>query len=246
MTLTGDFGAPTSEAPPPSYPVVFGITFTPIVTGILIAVGGLLGAAYLGSILIGPQLEQAAALQLEVSQQEADLQQREALLQQVAEVEQNLALAKANNQEVRSLFADEAALDTALLDLNQIILASQAKLLRYEPQPPAVVTDGSLGADLNNKIKRQVTSVTLEGTYEQTVQVMERIDSQQNFLVVQGLRVENAADEPGVVRSTFQLLAYVPLPFEETIVVNPPPTEGEGAPAEGEAAPAEGEAPPAN
>ncbi len=239
MTLTGDFGAPIQQAPPPSYPVVFGITFTPVVTGILIGVGGLLASAYLGSILIAPKLEEAAALQLELAQKEADLQQREVLLQQVAKIEAGVQNAKVKNQEVRTLFADQQALDTMLLDLNQVIMASQAKLVKFEPQPPAVVSDGSLGAELNNKIKRQVTNIVMEGNYADTVKVMESIDSQQNFLVIQELKVTNVATKPGVVTSTFKLLAYVPLTPEELAAANPPPAPAtpEGATPEGQASP---------
>ncbi|MDS3862083.1 pilus assembly protein PilO [Thermosynechococcaceae cyanobacterium BACA0444] len=231
MTLTGDFGSPIQDSPPPSYPTVFGVTFTPIVTGILIAVGGLLVAAYLGSILVAPKLEEATALQLELSQQEDDLKQREETLKQLNKVVADLDQAKVNNQQVRTLFADQKALDTLLLDLNQIITASQARLDKYEPQPPAVVADGSLGPELNNKIKQQVTNVIMEGSYEQTIKVMQSIDSQQNFLVVRGLTVEAIPTKPGLVKSTFNMIAYVPLTPEELAAANPPPEpkpEGEG------------------
>lgn len=223
MTLTGDFGAPIQEAPPPSYPTVFGITFTPIVTGILIAVGGLLVAAYLGSILVAPKLEEAAAIQLELSQQEDDLRQREETLKQLNAVIAELDQAKVNNREVRTLFADQKALDTLLIDLNQIMVASQARLNKYEPQAPTVVTDSSLGAELNNKIKQQVTNVIMEGSFEQTIQVMQSIDNQQNFLVVRGLTVEGVSGKPGLVKSTFKMIAYVPLTPEELAAANPPP-----------------------
>ncbi|BAC09895.1 type 4a pilus biogenesis protein PilO [Thermosynechococcus vestitus] len=229
MTLTGDFGGPPFEEPAPNYPTVFGITLTPVVSGVLIALVGLGAAVYLGSLLIAPKLEEAAKLQQEIAQQENDLAQREVLLKQLNDAIAGLERAKQENRDVRSLFASQKALDTLLLDLNRLIVASGAQLNTFEPDSAAsgIVQDGSLGPELNAKLKQQVTNVTIRGPFPSILQVMEKIDQQQNFLVINNLTMELVADQPGEVITTFKLMAYVPLTPEEIAALAPPPQEGQ-------------------
>ncbi|MDG2990113.1 pilus assembly protein PilO [Candidatus Synechococcus calcipolaris G9] len=230
MTLTGDFGAPLQEEQGPTYPTFFGITLTPIVSGILIAIVGLGAAAYLATILIAPKLEEAAQIQLELSQKEDDLARREEILRQLNEVIASIGRARAENQQVRGLFASQEALDTLLLDLNGIIMRSSAQLNSFEPDYAAsgIVQDGSLGPELNGKLRRQVTSIAMEGAYAQTLQVMEQIDQQQNVLVIRDLILEQIPEQAGQVRSTFKLVAYVPLTTEEIAAAAPAEEAAQG------------------
>ncbi|BAY52453.1 hypothetical protein NIES2134_124770 [Thermostichus vulcanus NIES-2134] len=225
MTLTGDFGTPPIEESAPNYPTVFGITLTPIVSGVLIALVGLGAAAYLGSLLVLPKLEEAAKLQEEISQQENDLSQREVLLKQLNDVIAGLERAKQENRDVRSLFATQAALDTLLLDINRLIVTSGAQLITFEPDSAGsgIVQDGSLGPELNAKLKRQVTNITVQGPFPSILQIMQKIDQQQNFLVINNLTMEAIADKPGNVTTTFKLIAYVPLTPEEIAALAPSP-----------------------
>lgn len=232
MTLTGDFGGPPIEDQGPTYPTFFGVTLTPVVSGILIAIVGLGVAAYLATILIAPKLEEAAQIQIELSQKEDDLARREEILRQLNEVIASIGQARAENQQVRGLFASQEALDTLLLDLNGIIMRSSAQLNSFEPDYAAsgIVQDGSLGPELNGKLKRQVTSIAMEGSYAQTLQVMEQIDQQQNVLVIRDLILEQIPEKAGQVRSTFKLVAYIPLTTEEIAAAAPAeePAQGEG------------------
>lgn len=233
MTLTGDFGGPPIEEPAPNYPTVFGITLTPVVSGVLIALVGLGAAVYLGSLLIAPKLEEAAKLQEEISQEENNLSQREAILKQLNDVVTGLERAKQENRDVRSLFATQEALDTLLLDINRLILTSGARLNTFEPDSAAsgIVQDGSLGPELNAKLKRQVTNITVQGPFPSIIQIMQEIDRQQNFLVINNLTMEAVADKPGEVIATFKLMSYVPLTPEEIAALAPPQ---EGQPQGGE------------
>lgn len=227
MTLTGDFGAPLPEEQGPTYPTFFGVTLTPVVSGILIALVGLGAAAYLATILIAPKLEEAAQIQLELSQKEDDLARREEILRQLDEVIASIGRARAENQQVRGLFASQEALDTLLLDLNGIIMRSSATLNSFEPDYAAsgIVQDGSLGPELNGKLRKQVTNISMEGAYGQTLQVMEQIDRQQNVLVIRDLILEQIPERAGQVRSTFKLVAYVPLTPEEIAAAAPAEAE---------------------
>jgi len=220
MTATGGF-AREDELLGPSYPTLFGITFTPTVSGILAAVVGVGLAAYVGTQLVSPKFAEYQELQESVEQKKNDLEQKEATTQRVDEIVAQLNLAKRENSEVRTLFSDQQALDTLLLDLNRVIVSSNAELQTFKPDygSSGIVTDTSLGAPLNNKIKRQVTSVSFQGTFNQTLQIMQAIDRLQTVLVVRDLSMElQKPTEFGprnLVKSTFNLHAYVPLSAEE-------------------------------
>jgi type IV pilus assembly protein PilO len=228
MTLTGEYAPSAPEPEVRAYPQLFGITFTPVVSGIVIGVLGLGVAAYLGNMLILPALQESGKLSASIDQKQADLAQKAELVKQVQGVVASVNRAKSGNQEVRALFSSQAALDTLLLDLNKMIVQNQAQLLKFEPTDPVIVTDGSLGGDLNNKLKRQVTSVSFKGNFSQTLNILQAIDRLQTLLVVQKLTTEaqaqpNAATSRDQITSTFELVAYVPLSPEEVAATAPPP-----------------------
>lgn len=220
MTATGGF-AREDELLGPSYPTLFGITFTPTVSGILAAVVGVGLAAYVGTQLVSPKITEYQGLQESVEQKKTDLEQKEATTQRVDEIVARLNRAKRENSEVRTLFSDQQALDTLLLDLNRVIVSSNAELQTFKPDynSSGTVTDSSLGAPLNSKIKRQVTAVSFQGTFNQTLQIMQAIDRLQTVLVVRDLSMELKKPEKfgprNLVKSTFNLHAYVPLSAEE-------------------------------
>jgi hypothetical protein len=76
--------------------------------------------------------------------------------------------------------------------------------------------------ELNNKIKRRVTDVAFEGTFNQTLEIMRTIDRLQTLLVLRDFKMELKAPTgtPGgapdnLVTCSFKLYAYVPLTEEE-------------------------------
>ena len=239
MTATGGF-AREDDLLGPSYPTLFGITFTPTVSGILAGVAGLGLAAYVGTQLVLPKYAEYQELRESVEQKKTDLAEKEATTKRVDEIVARLNLAKRENNDVRALFSDQKSLDTLLLDLNRVIVSSNAELQTFKPNyaSSGVVSDSSLGAPLNRKIKRQVTSVSFQGTFNQTLQIMQAIDRLQTVLVVRNLSMElQQSDKLGprnLVKSTFNLHAYVPLSAEEAAA--------EAAKAAAEAAKAKAEA----
>ena len=224
MTASGGFSPGEDEFAAPAYPTVFGITFTPTVTGIVIALVGLGLAVYAATQLVFPRLNQLQQLQANINQKESDLQQRAETAKRVGQIVANLNKAKAENAEVRALFSTQQALDTLLIDLNQEIRKSKAQLVKFTPNYEAsgIVQDGSLGAPLDHKLKRQITSVAFEGTFNQTLAIMQAIDRLQTVLVVRDLSMElqsgrqRRANQPSnLITSEFELHAYVPLTAEE-------------------------------
>lgn len=234
MTYDGDLAPSEFEAEVKDYPILFGITLTPKVSGILITVLGLGGALYLGSQFVLPAYESFQELKTNVATKEAELQQKAETVKQIDEVVASLDQAKAINTEVKALFSDQETLETLLLDLNQLIVQTKAQLITFTPDYTASgpVTDGSLGPELNGKLKRQVISVAFDATFSQTLTIMRNLERLQTFLVVKDFSAElsantgstttsNTAGRPGQpqtqdqIRSTFKLHAYVPLTSEE-------------------------------
>ncbi len=228
MTLSGAYMNDGFD--PPNYPTAFGVTFTPKVFGIIAAVAGIGLAAYVGTQLVGPQLEQAQQLRDSISQKEIELQQKTATVSQLKQLVSSLNQAKVRQAEVRGLFSQQKALDTLLLDLNREMNKSGATLLKFTPEygNSGVISDGSLGPELNLKLKRQVTDVSFRGTFAQTLSIMQSIDKLQTVLVVQDLNLSVAPDKKDAdseessskqVTSKFKLYAYVPLTSEEIAAV---------------------------
>jgi type IV pilus assembly protein PilO len=224
MTVSDRY-SPNSGIGAPAYPTAFGITFTPSVSGILVALAGVGLAGWMAFNLIGPKLSETQAIQGQIAQKELKLQQQQKTVQDIQAVVKRVNEAVEKNKQVRGLFSTQKALDTLLLDLNRIIVSSKAQLQKFTPIDglSGTVTDSSVGLELNNKIKRQVTDVAFEGTFNQTLEIMRTIDRFQTLLVLQDFKMElkpenNAtagAAPTNVVTCSFKLYAYVPLTEEE-------------------------------
>ncbi|PPS40257.1 pilus assembly protein PilO [Chroococcidiopsis sp. TS-821] len=235
MTVTEDFIPEESiEFQPvaPSYPKAFGVTLTPAVSGVLIALLGLAGSVYLVINLLMPTWQRHQELQASRDEKNALVEQKQLAIQQTEQVRAELAQVKQQNAQVLALFADERTLDTLLLDLNRVVEsgnaqlaqnAPRAKLKRFVPvnQSPEIVSDGSLGPVVNGKLKRQVVNIELEGTFEQTQSIIRNIERLQPLLIVKDYQSSLAQtgdnQQPGVVQprgavitTSFQLEALMP------------------------------------
>lgn len=242
MTFTEDF-IPVEEgeefqAAAPTYPTAFGITLTPAVSGVLLAVLGLAGSAYLLLNLVMPAWENYQKLQADLAQKQAQVQQNQAVLKQIETVKTQLVQAKQQQADVLALFANEKTLDTLLLDLNRVVETSgnttnqsetTAKLKRFVPanQSTEVVTDGSLGPEVNGKLKRRVVNIEFEGTFEQTQSILRNIERLQPLLIVkdyQSRTAQSPSDSKGkglrgpiTITTSFQLQALIPLSADEAV-----------------------------
>lgn len=213
----------------PNYPTAFGVTITPKVGGVIIGVAGLLGAAYLLLNVVQPAWQQNQELQAEVDRKEAEIANQEETLARIEEIKAQLAQARQRNQQVLSLFSSEQTLVTLLVDLNEIVKDREATLLSFQPQgEPTVVDDGSLGTQVNGKLKRQIINVEMEGSFEQVQSVLRSIERLQSLLLVRNLQAEVSQpqslilDEGNVVpgeqptlKTTFTLEALLPVTEEE-------------------------------
>ena len=197
--IESDLATNTSFLAPPAYPSVFGITFSPIVIGICLAAVGIGISGYLFTSYLQPQLAKNKELETKLAQTQDQIQQRKDNAKKIAVAEQNLDRANAQKQIVIGLFANDRKLDTLLLDLNKLVNIRQGQLQRFTPDPPTpgsgssgavVVSDSSLGAALNNKIKRKGVQIEVNGNFEQVQSILRTIERLDQLLIIKDFRAD--------------------------------------------------------
>jgi len=243
MTLSEDLnfadqgGEFDSEASP--YPVVFGVTFTPQIIGLIAGVVGLAGALYILLNLVMPAWDSYQQQQAKSGELQGQIEQKKATIKQIDQVKKDLADAQQQRIQVLGLFSNEKTLDTLLLDLNRLVEsgnaqvppnAVKAKLQKFAPvtNQAEPITDSSLGVAVNNKLKRISINVEFVGTYEQTQSILRNIERLQPLLIVRDYQsvlapVQATTQSGKVVRqvgpapitTSFQLQALMPLTPEE-------------------------------
>ncbi|HEY9829884.1 MAG TPA: hypothetical protein V6D26_04850 [Stenomitos sp.] len=203
MTYADEEFLPEGQVETPNYPTAFGITFTPKVGGIIFAVLGLLGAAYLFVNVVQPEWARNQTLQDEKAKIQDDIKRLGEIKQKIALKKQELEAAKVQNKQVLSLFANEKTLDTLLLNLNSSIKERKGALQTYSPgeNPPTtdgVINDSSLGAEVNGKLQRKTINVELVGSFNQIQSIMRSFERLQTLLVVKDFKLETS-DDPIIV-----------------------------------------------
>jgi hypothetical protein len=249
MTFSDEYVTNGEKEPveePPSYPSAFGITFTPQVSGLAFAVVGLLGALYVLTSFVLPAYQQYQQLKTDANGKEdqINLQKSGVLEKKLQETELKLKQAQRQKTDVLNLFSNEDTLDTLLLDINGFVTAKKAKLINYKPvgNEISVVNDGSLGAQVNNKLKRQTIELEMQGTFEQTQSVIRDIERLQPLMLVKNLNSEmnqramivlpdpktgNAqiVNLPATIKTKVTLDVVLPLSQEEVAKLAPSPEE---------------------
>ncbi|MEA5575156.1 pilus assembly protein PilO [Anabaena sp. UHCC 0451] len=224
-----------------SYPTAFGITFTPKIIGVIVGGLGFLGAVYMIVNMVMPAWDNYQQLQTKNNALQGEVEQKRSQSQQAPKVKAELAQTKQQQTQVLALFANEKSLDTLLIDTSRLVDSSntqtlgnngiRAKLKRFVPSgdQAEIITDSSLGEKVNNKLKRQVIEVEIEGNFEQTQAIMRNIERLQPLLLVQEYdsklvppEVDKADDKKPAVRTeigklstSFNLVALMPLTAEE-------------------------------
>ncbi|WAL62217.1 GspMb/PilO family protein [Thermocoleostomius sinensis] len=268
MTAGGDFvpGNP-NELEEPNYPKLFGLTLTPTVGGVLVALLGLGAAIWLWISVVQPTLERNRELRQDVTAKQQQLENQAETQQRIEEARTELAEAQQLQAEVLSLFATERSLDTLLLDVNERVQSAnagvqnpdrRATLARFNLDPDAsgVVNDNTYGEAVNNKLERRVYNVSIQGSFPQVVSIIRSIERLQPLLVVsnlnsqldpsaqrlvingQGQAVSTAQPEPRIT-TNFRLEALVPTgATSDANQAASPEAESEAEPAETPPSPA--------
>lgn len=244
MTVSEDFNfvEPDSELEESSFPVVFGITFTPKILGILAGVLGIAGAAYMLLNMVMPAWEKFQEQGTKVNDIQGQIDQKKASIGQIGKVKVELASAKKQKIEVLKLFSDEKTLDTLLLDLNRIVESSNSKasanpvrsqLKKFVPinQKPEIIKDNSYGKLVTGKLKQSSVTIDIVGTFEQTQSILRNIERLQPLLIVKNYRSQgenkvSKDDEklnllaPPTINTSFKLQVLMPLNAKESAKAN--------------------------
>lgn len=222
MAALGDFAAPDDAdfIDEPLNPVVFGIEFTPTIIGLLVALAGVGGAAYLFVKMVQPVSVQNETIRTEISTKENQLISQAAQLENIAKIEAELAAAMQRRQNVYSLFANEETMDTLLLDINQRIESSnaalsgvrsqvrgrglppillEAQLQSFVPGEKVVISDGALGPEINGKLRRETYSIRFSGDYAQTQTILRNLERLEPLLMVRDFSISSGQEVPETV-----------------------------------------------
>lgn len=227
MTFADDF-ATDEQLLEDDYPSAFGITFTPTIMGVVIAVAGVTLAVYGFMKYVKPaqeELKQAQTQKQELQTQLASIKSGDLQLQ-LAQLQADLEEKKILKSRVLSMFTSEDDLETMLIDLNSFIAANGGDLSQYQPDSNvSVVNDASLGAGVQGKLKRKGISMTFEGTFTETKQILQDLERLQPLLMVQsigstvaekptalitGNRSEIVPNEQAELRTQIKLNAILP------------------------------------
>ena len=199
MTFADDFLEEQELAG--DYPTAFGITFTPPVIGITCAIFGLVGAGYIHTQFTSAAKQKYQEVQTQLNEKQAQLDQMSQadFPSKMASLEADLADQEALKSRVLAMFTNQQDLETLLIDLNQFIGANQGELVKYDPDGEiATISDSSLGADVNGKLKRKSFSIELEGTFNQTQAILQDIERLQPLLMVQDYK-SRITEEPTAI-----------------------------------------------
>lgn len=107
---------------------LFGITLSPQILAVVIAVVGLGASIYLALNFVKPLWEQRSNLRREIAEKEAQRQAQGDILAQIEAAQEERDAAEQIQRDVLSMFASPDSLDTLLLDLNQQVRQRNANL----------------------------------------------------------------------------------------------------------------------
>ncbi|MFP4135251.1 MAG: pilus assembly protein PilO [Halothece sp.] len=195
------------------YPEAFGITFTPLVSGIVFGVAGLIAAIYLWFQLAQPKQQEYNDLVSEKDQLENQIEDQPNLRDRLDELEGEINQVRSQQNQVLALLSSRESLDVLLFDLEQTIERtatqigsvevagenSEFQLESFNPQTttPQVVEDGSFGSAVDGKIQRKTYSLEVTGTYSQTQQLLRNLEQLQPLLLVNDFSTQLTEEPQG-------------------------------------------------
>ena len=189
MTFADDF-ASDEQLLEDDYPALFGISITPAVGGITLAVIGIALSIYSFVKFVQPaqQAYQETVTKKETLQSQLNSIKTGDLQLKLAQLQSDLAEKKVLKSRVLSMFTSEDDLETLLIDLNSFIATNQGDLTQYQPDSNvSVVSDASLGSEVQGKLKKKGISMTFEGTFNETKQILQDLERLQPLLMVKSI-----------------------------------------------------------
>lgn len=150
-----------------------------------------------------------------------------------------LGLNRQQIAQVRNLYANDPVIQRLLYT---------SELFGFNPAQPVVVSDGSLGPELDGRLQRYSVEVNMQALYPQTLSILRNIERLEPLVIIRDFR-QQLADPPAgateedlrgisrLLQSQFTLDVLVPT--GDPTVPPPPPAPPEAETPEGEAPPAE-------
>lgn len=238
FTTTEDFGNEADGFGAESdYPTAFGVTFTPQVIGITIGVVGALIAGYLAWSQLLPVQNQISELQTTKEEKEAQLAQLKGSQfgEQIPVKQQELERAQTIKTEVEKLFAEDASLETFLIDLNSFANFADVKMSTYTPSADKTGADASFGG-ASDSLLVQTFNFNLEGSFRELQLFLQDLERIQPLMVVQNFNLSITTPQVYLVENQ-QVFPVGEPTLSSTVTVaavfanaaSPPPAE---APAE--------------
>jgi cell fate (sporulation/competence/biofilm development) regulator YlbF (YheA/YmcA/DUF963 family) len=182
-----------------NYPTAFGVTFTPKVSGIALALAGLLGAAFLAMNWVLPLNQEYQTLKADEQAKQDQIEQQKSgkMDERFQKIELQLKQKEALKTQVLALFANERSLSTILLDVNQFFKNRNVELKSFEPVKEGIkiIEDGSLGTAVDKKLKRQSYNVEMIGAFEPTQAVIRDLERLQPLVIVRDLKTSQGEKE---------------------------------------------------
>lgn len=192
MTFTEEF-IPVQDGgfDTPRYPTAFGLTFSPSLIGVLLALVGFAGGLYLLLNQALPAWNRNRDQAREIERKEQLAKDQEASLAERPAIEAEQAAALAEFDQVMGLYASESVLDTLLLDISSNLPNPKELLTSFAPDGGIeVITDGSLGEPVNGMLKRQSYLLKSEGSYQQTEELIKKLELLQPLLRVTNFQTQ--------------------------------------------------------
>ncbi len=204
MTFADDF-ANDELGGESEYPSAFGITFTPLIMGVALAVVGIVGAVYIFLNMVKPVQEKYQQTKTKQQEVQAQLDRIKTgnLEAKLAELRAELAAKKVTKSRVLAMFTNANDLETLLIDLNSFIAANQGTLLQYQPDSsPSTIQDSSLGSEVQGKLKRQGISLTVEGTFNQIESIIRDLERLQPLLMINNINFTVSENPTAILTSS--------------------------------------------
>lgn len=193
MTFTEEF-VPVQDGgfDTPRYPTAFGVTFSPSLVGIILALLGFAGGLYLLLNQVLPAWNGNRDQAKEIERKEALAAEQEASLANRPAIEAERAAAEGEFDQVMGLYASEPALETLLLDISSNLPNPKELLTSFAPDGGVeIIEDGSLGESVNGMLQRQAYALTTQGSYQQTEDFIKKLELLQPLLRVTNFNTES-------------------------------------------------------
>ncbi|MEN9219812.1 MAG: type 4a pilus biogenesis protein PilO [Thermostichales cyanobacterium GMQP_bins_62] len=220
--MTSELELPLEQGPQAM--TVLGIELTPLRLGLLIGVAGVLIAGVMGFTQIRPTLERIERTRRERDENRTKQEQLVRQIESLREFEGKIDRARQVSGAITQLLPTPQNAETQLLDLNRLLRVSNITLNSFAPQPPGPVA-GQVPEDVAAQVRQQSTRISIQGNYNQTIQLMQNIERLKTLLRVTNLTINPAQAEPGqppLLNMSLDLISYI---YSGPTTDPPPPAQ---------------------